>query len=431
MEILIYVPKITSRINYTFRQLCKRILGFDINFTTKIETFIAYKGVKFSYANQRLGNEIFIQAHGLLNEQGVNDIEITVSKWQDTPYFFKTSSQSDIPYDIFAASFFLLTRYEEYLPHVKDELGEFPADASLAYQNDFLQKPVIDIWMAKFKEVLGKKFDSIESSKIQQNTTTIIIAVEKAFKYRKLGISRSIGGFILNLFQLKIRELYSRIKTWFNSTLDPYDVYDDLVSLKNSLGINMLFMFQLGNYSIYTKNINYRKRLYKKLIKSMGDYCEIGLLASHEGIEDIEVLNKEIKRFESISNLELESVLIKDRKLNFPEFYVNLEKTIVQKDFSMGYARHIGFRAGTCSSFLFYDLNLEQASPIELHPYFLSSQALNSINNEQVFELINDLKPHKVNYNLLFDNSDFAEDDQKNRFFEIIKFIKNVATRPN
>ncbi len=427
MEILIYVPKITPRINYTFRQLCKRILGFDINFTTKIETFIAYKGVKFSYTNQRLGNEVFIQSCDLLTEQGVNDIEISVSKWQGESYFFKTSSQSDIPYDIFAASFFLLTRYEEYLPHVKDELGEFPADTSLAFQNNFLQKPVIDIWMSKFREVLSEKFDAIEASQIQRNTN-VIIAVEKAYNYRKLGISRSIGGFIADLFQLRIRDLYSRIKTWFNSALDPYDVYDDLISLKNSLGINVLFMFQLGNYSIYTKNINYRKRLYKKLIKSMGDYCEIGLLASHEGIKDIDVLNKEIKRFESISNLELESVLIKDRKLNFPDFYVNLEKTIVQKDFSMGYARHLGFRAGTCSSFLFYDLNLEQASPIELHPYFLSSKALYNVSDDRFFELINDLKSHNVNYNLLFNNSDFADEDHKKRYFKMIKFVKNVTT---
>ena len=153
----------------------------------------------------------------------------------------------------------------------------------------------------------------------------------------------------------------------------------------------------------------------------MGDYCEIGLLASHEGIEDIETLHKEIKRFENISNLELESILIRDRKLNFPDFYVNLEKTIIQKDYSMGYANHIGFRAGTCSSFLFYDLNLEQASPIKINPYFLSSKVLKRLNNKEVEQFINELKPYKVNLNLLFNNSDFAEEDEKKRYFQIFK----------
>lgn len=423
MEILIYVPKITSRINYTFRQLCKRILGFEINFTTKIETFIAYKGVKFSYANQRLGNEIFIQAHGLLTEQGVNDVEITVSKWQEVPYFFKTSSQSDIPYDIFAASFFLLSRYEEYLPHVKDEYGEFPANASLAYQNDFLHLPIIDIWLSQFNNLLREKFDTVEVIE-HQSRFNLIIAVEKAFKFRKIGISRSIVGFLADVFQFKIRDLFSRIKTWFKPDSDPYDVYDDLIELKNRLNINMLFMFQLGDYSIHTKNINYRKRLYKKLIKSMGDYCEIGLLASHEGIEDIDNLNKEIRRFENISNLELESILIKDRKLNFPEFYVNLEKTIIQKDYSMGYARHIGFRAGTCSSFLFYDLNLEQASPVLISPYFLSSKVLDNTNNKQIEKILSELDPYNLSLNLLFNNSDFADENKKKRYFQILKHIK-------
>lgn len=423
MEILIYVPKITSRINYTFRQLCKRILGFEISFTTKIETFIAYKGVKFSYANQRLGNEIFIQAHGLLSEQGVNDVDITVSKWNDTPYFFKTSVQSDIPYDIFAASFFLLSRYEEYLPHVKDEVGEFPASASLAYQNDFLHLPIIDIWLSKFNSVLSEKFETVPVIE-DKSGFNLIIAVERAFKYRKIGISRSIGGFFADIIQFKIRDLYSRAKTLFKPDLDPFDVYDELIDLKNELNINMLFMFQLGDYSIHTKNINHRKRLYKKLIKSMGDYCEIGLLASHEGIEDIDVLNKEIRRFENISNLELESILIKDRKLNFPEFYVSLEKTIIQKDYSMGYAKHIGFRAGTCSPFLFYDLNLEQASPVKIHPYFLSSQVLSHTDMNQIKHIITKLKTYNITYNLLFNNSDFTEENKKKRYFEILKLIK-------
>lgn len=426
MEILIYVPKITPRINYTFRQVCKRILGANINFTTKIETFISYKGIKFSYASQRLGNEVYIQSHGLLEEQGVNDVEITVTEWEGEPYFFKTSLQSDIPFDIFSASFYLMTRYEEYLPHVKNKKGDFPATESLGYQHNFLKKPIIDIWMVKFSEILKEKFDKFDmpgnSIDIQVN-----IGVEKAFKYRKLGISRSFIGFCSDIFQLKFKNIFIRLKTWFKPHSDPYDVYDDLVKFKSTNNFGMDFMFQLGNYSLYTKNINFRKRIYKKLIKSMGDYCEIGLMPSFEAINDIEVLKTEIKRFEYIANHELKSVMIKNHSINFPDFYVNLDKTEISKDFSMGYYDHIGFRAGTCTPYLFYDLNLEQASPIELRPYFFNSKSIKNSTLEELKSTIHTHKNLNMHYLVVLDIADFENNNTKERIFTLIKYLKNVS----
>ena len=45
-----------------------------------------------------------------------------------------------IPFDVFSATFFLVSRYEEYLPHVKDDYGRFLATESLAFKEDFLQE---------------------------------------------------------------------------------------------------------------------------------------------------------------------------------------------------------------------------------------------------------------------------------------------------
>jgi len=73
MELLVYIPKQTPRINYIFRHICGRILGFKVKFTSKVEDFISFEGVKFSYAKKRLGNEVFIQKFGLLEELGIND----------------------------------------------------------------------------------------------------------------------------------------------------------------------------------------------------------------------------------------------------------------------------------------------------------------------------------------------------------------------
>ncbi len=40
----------------------------------------------------------------------------------------------------------------------KDQYERFPASESLAYQNKFLDKPIIDIWAYKFRDILIEKF---------------------------------------------------------------------------------------------------------------------------------------------------------------------------------------------------------------------------------------------------------------------------------
>jgi len=108
--LLVYTHKITPRLKYTFKQICIRILGVPVSFTTTIEEFIAHDSLKMSYTRQPLGNEIFIRSHDLLFEQGIADIDIHMHHWENTKCFFYNGEKSSLPYDIFAASFYLLSR---------------------------------------------------------------------------------------------------------------------------------------------------------------------------------------------------------------------------------------------------------------------------------------------------------------------------------
>ena len=105
------------------KHIFTRILGIDVSFTTKVEDFIKHSGPKITYSKTPLQNEFFINSSPLLFEQGINDISIKIGDWDGLPCFFEANERSNIPYDIFAASFYLLSRYEEYMPHVKDDLG--------------------------------------------------------------------------------------------------------------------------------------------------------------------------------------------------------------------------------------------------------------------------------------------------------------------
>ena len=113
-------------------------------------------------------------------------------------------AKSVLPFDIFAASFFLLSRYEEYLPHVRDVHERFTAAQSIAMKHGFLEKPVVDVWAFQLLTKLKEKFpDYAYETRSYSHITTIDVDNAYAYKYKSL--MRTFGGFIKDFFRLNFR----------------------------------------------------------------------------------------------------------------------------------------------------------------------------------------------------------------------------------
>lgn len=366
--LLIYTHQLTPRVRYVFKHIFTRILGLSIEFTTEINEFIAHIGPKLSYTQMQLGNELHFKRVGLLFEQGVSDASIQVSDWEGVPCFFPVKDEkAAIPYDIFAATFYLLSRYEEYLPHVKDALGRFPATESLAAANDFLQLPVIDLWVAKVKVVFSSYYPEIVMPTLA-STTNLVVTVPQAFAYRKVGFIRTIGGFAQDTVKLRLRSVFNRLRVILGLRKDPYDVFTWLVNVQKQITYPFTVLFELGDQTGDTTNIKYDKSTFRSLIKMVGDYCNVGLLSSVTAANSPITLKKEKGRLESIVNRPLRISQFSNHQFTIPKSYRSLLEEEVVEDCSMGYPDRIGFRAGTCIPFLFYDLDYEMQTPLLLLP---------------------------------------------------------------
>jgi hypothetical protein len=425
--LLVFTHKITPRLSYAFKHICTRILGVPVSFTTTIEEFIAHESLKISYAKQPLSNEIFIRSHELLFEQGLNDVEIHVHDWDTTKAFFGTSEKSSLPYDIFAATFYLLSRYEEYLPHVKDEYGRFLAKESLAFKNGFLHQPVIDIWAYKFKSVLQAQFPDFEFPK-KSYSIQPVIDVPMAYYFRQKGLLRTIGGTLGDLFRFKFRQFYQRYLVLFGFQRDPYDTFKWIITKQKQTKFKFVVFFLIGDYSTYDKNINVNRKQFVSLIKSVSDYCKVGLKASYFALEDIEVLKKEKKKMESIVNYGLEASRHSFSKLNLPESYRNLIELEVKQDFTMGYINELGFRAGTCTPFQFYDLDYEVQTPLQINAFHCIDYALlkrqSFLDKKQELErLIQQVKQVNGTFTPVFHNYTFGDDVRWKGFRDLFGVI--------
>ncbi|MGJ5643512.1 polysaccharide deacetylase family protein [Formosa sp. S-31] len=425
--LLVYTHKITPRLRFTFNHICKRILRVPVSFTSVIEEFIAHDSLKMSYTKQPLGDEMFIRSHDLLFEQGLSDVDINVQNWEDTKCFFFSSDKSVLPYDIFAASFYLLSRYEEYLPHVKDEYGRYVATESLAYKYKFLDQPVVDIWAYKFKAVLEEFHPEFQFPEREYRIKPVI-DVPSPYNFRLKGLMRTIGASIKDVLGLRLKRNYYRIMVLLGFQRDPYDNFKYIINKQKQSRFKFQLFFLIGDYSTYDKGVSVHRKDYVSLIKSMADYCKVGLKVSYFGIEDETILKKEKLRMEGIINTSLVASRNSYSKLNLPEFYRNLMELEVKEDYTMGYVNHIGFRAGTCTPFFFYDLDYEVQTPLKINSYHAIDYALLKHKSlldkkETVQRMIAEIKKVNGEFIPVFHNYTFSGLGRWKHFKELFNLI--------
>lgn len=395
--LLVYTHKITPRVTYIFKHICARTLGLPVSFTAKVEELIAHEGPKLSYTTKKLGNELHIKSSDILFEQGVMTLDISVQDWEGVACFFQNKDlETDVPFDIFAASFYLLSRYEEYLPHVKDTEGRFPASASLAYQHHFLKEPVIDVWIARFGDMLLERFPDLKIKK-QHFDKQMIVVVPQSFKFRKIGFLRQLGGYFKDFSGLRLRESFRRTQVILGLRKDPYDTFSWIINIQKQVGANFRIFFQVGDYAYNSKNIKYSKRSFQTLIKMVADYCHVGLLVSQHAISEDRSFNIEKQRLEQIIHRPLGAVHFSRFKLTLPHSYRRAIEHEATHDYTMGYPDHAGFRAGTSRPFLFYDLDYEIQTPLLVNPVcFIGEKMISnhhhSVDDVQIRTLIDSVK---------------------------------------
>ncbi|MDF1518318.1 MAG: polysaccharide deacetylase family protein [Lutibacter sp.] len=425
--LLVYTHKITPRINYIFKHFFGRILKIPVTFTTKVNEFVAHNGPKITYSKSPLGAEFFIRSHDLLFEQGINDIEIKIYEWDDVPCFFPIKESSMIPFDIFAASFYLISRYEEYLPHVQDVHERYSAVESLAYKNGFLEKPVVDIWAFKFLELLKIKFPGYNYAEREFKLLSTI-NVDMAYAYKHKGVVRTVGGFLKDLLNFKIVDLRNRLLTILNFREDPYDTFPTFLKIKKEYEVDTIFFFLIGDYTTFDKNISSSNINFKSLIKSMADYAKVGLHPSYFTFKNPEKLKKEKLKLEYIINRPVTCSRQHYLRLNLPDTYQNLLDIDLKEDYTMGYEKAAGFRASTCSPFYFYDLDFEISTPLKIFPFAFADVTLKQhmqLSNEEslakILALKNEVKMVNGTFISIFHNETLCEDAYWNGWTNIYK----------
>ena len=105
---------------------------------------------------------------------------------------------------------------------------------------------------------------------------------------------------------------------------------------------------------------------------------------------------------------------------------------IRDRDYTMGYIKELGFRAGTCTPFLFYDLDYEVQTPLQIHSFHCLDSALLKYQSqldkkEAIQRIISQIKQVNGTFTPIFHNYSFSDDALWKGFRELFTMILDSA----
>ncbi len=345
----------------------KELCGQPFRITTDKTEFLNTQGLRINYSTEVIGDIFHLHPHSLLFESDIQPqvIDFTAG---ELPFFFATPG--DHPFDILAASFYLVSRYEEYLPHPKDIYGRFDHRASLAFAQQFLHRPLVNEWFSALREKL-------HVSNNRQFTFLPTYDIDIAWSYKEKGWKRNTGGCIRDLLKGRWGRVKERWEVLRGKRKDPFDCYGWLNHLHESCGLKPYYFFLLAEKKgKLDKNIAPDNAALQALIADHAIRYPVGIHPSWQSGDTSSLLGKEIQRLGEITGLPVQASRQHYIRFTLPGTFRLLLENGIRFDFSMGYGTINGFRASVCTPYNWYDLQREQFTELVLFPFcFMDANA--------------------------------------------------------
>jgi hypothetical protein len=394
--------------------------------TTNLEEFNSLSEPRINYSAENLTNCLQVSPHSILFDHGIRDYHLQVSYHPQFRKIFFRNQCEPVPFDLFGAAFWLITRFEEYLPFKADEHNRFQYRTSIAYQYDFIQYPLVNAWLSELKWILQTMFPSLKTKERTYNYISTI-DIDNAYKYKFKGFVRTLAGILSDKSLAKIKQ---RLAIILNRQKDPFDCYDFLIDAHRQTNTKAIYFFLLGDYGPNDKNHSASDLRFQSLIKHIADYSMVGIHPSYASNGNLKQLKIEVARLGNV----VHKLITKSRQhfsmLRFPDTYQDLLQAGIMADYSMGYNNFNGFRASYCFPYKWYNLDIESVSSLTLHPFCLNENTLlwqsekeGKSPAELAGPIINEVKKYNGQLITIFHNDTFNE-KMKHFYMELLNWVK-------
>jgi len=344
--------------------MLKKILGLELIFCQDLSMFESIESPKINYSSVKIPNSFQINPVNLLF---IDELHPELADYvieNNIPIFYPIHD-SDLAFDPFAAGFYVVSRYEEYIISVRDKHNRFPSSESLQSITDCLRLPIVQVWANMLAEAIVRKFPGLVINNVGYNYIPTY-DIDMAWSYQEKGTLRTAGAWAKSILMLDLPSIVERWKVLTNKIPDPFDTFDYLDKSINSYDLNAIYFILLGQHSDYDKNINPNNASFAQLIKRIAASHSVGI---HPSYFSKKSLRNEINSLTSILKREITRSRQHYVRLDLPQTYKHLLANGIKEDYTMGYPDILGFRNGTAVPTPWYNLEEEVETDLIIHPF--------------------------------------------------------------
>jgi len=434
--ILVYSPQLTARLAYILDTFLRDIAGFDYCATDQWQEYLDFEGPKINYSKDYHEAGLFVAAADLLFRTGIDAKEPPCRKGgSGTVIFPNEDSRTCIDFDPFAAAFYLLSLYDEYLPHPEDQHQRIIPESSFVVRHGFVRQPVVEVWARAFTSIIFKRF-GLSPQRPAVFRFQPSFDIDQAYSYRHKGFFRNLKGMARDGLQGNFSLLKERLLVLNGIRKDPFDNYDYLLDLHKKIGIDPVFFILFTNPGPYDKNLSIHKPQFRKLIRKLDCLGGCGIHPSYNTRLAPALMKSEIKALARA--LSGPVTMSRQHYLRFkvPQTFRHLIAAGIRDDYSLGYAGLPGFRAGMSSAFPFYDLEKEAPTKLMLHPMSYMEGTLRDyldLGPEEsitiIRDLMNSVKNARGTFVSLWHNESLSEQGRWVGWRKVYEAMLEMATK--
>lgn len=338
--------------------------------------------------------------------------------------------------DIFSSSFFMLTRWEEYVNTARDRHDRFPMEESLAYKNGFSHRPIVNEYVEMLWNMLvflgckqsrkRREFQLIATHDVDRVYRWGSIAQSIKYFFKDLGKQKKLFCFGLN-GEEKVDEANSKkyfpsietIKDFFLTKTgikkDPFATFDYLMDMAERFNIKAHFFFMAGGDSSF--NRRYSLSIFdfcKLLIRIDERKHKIGFHPSYSSYLDKEQWAKEYKALSLVSPQKVLCGRQHYLRFEVPNTWQTWNDHNMLWDSTLGFAEKESFRCGVCYEYSVYNILTRKKLQVKELPLIVMDGSIVFYQNYppqeaevKIREMIFRVKKFKGNFVFLWHNSSF------------------------
>ena len=373
-DIHYHIHRPSPRSRYAIAHLLGTMAGWDAEEVPDSTEFKALSGPKLVYGVTRQEGAFHVVPQGLLEQRGIGPVEPAWGAVNDLPVLFPQEI-GDLPFDVFSAAFFQISRYEEYGGLARDRHGRPCTEALCAIRHGYRHRPVVDEWLHLLVQAWRKQDPRLPAMR-RTYTHTATLDVDNGAMYLGRPLWRSVGGAVRDLLRGKVGRVIDRAGVVTGTRRDPYAVHGAFMDLVEQTRGRAIINFIAAPLGTFDHAIRPELPVMRACIRAMAARAFIGLHPGYGSSDTPEHFASEKQRLEAVAGMPIVRSRQHFLRMRLPDTYRQLEQLGIVEEHSMGLSDRTGFRAGTCTAFPFFDLDTEEVTKLIVHPFAVMDSAL-------------------------------------------------------